>query len=288
MAQRYKLFARVLLVAGAVMLSRSRISAEEFDWRESLARHIKEAKESCGKLFPCKLVTLRLWLDETLYQNVLQDCNAEIASITKQRDGTSLIVFGNLTKIPEGDFSYAGARVRKPFRPAILPASGLVSLSWKEINRPVPLAVGMKVGLGLGKDNTVRVFSYNASDLAAARQCKDGQWEELIQVAKCNDNRCRLLLIHADHTDVNKMGVWIEWNETYGLCKGYWSECGDEPAEGEPLPSGARGLPAANIPGYSVKPGRDGWISGENFLPNNSPMAKEGLIPVEQYLMDNC
>lgn len=276
---------RVLLISGTLPFLQPQASAD--DWKEELRHELKvlETEHLPKKMLSGRRILAYMHCMAFMNANVACQGVAEILSITKQSDGTTRVVFGKFGH----DFKDPNARGRSSSEEKH-PINDTALLVWRDPDRPVPLVTGMTVYLSLGADNVVHRFYYGPRGVVAVRQRPDSTWEELIRLQNSNDRQQRFLLIRANRTDLDPEAPAIEWNDRFGLCKGYWESCGAGPDnDAEALSSHSwRGLPAANVPGMRVKPGRDGWIPAKDIpLGVNEPV-RQSLIPNEQFFQDGC
>lgn len=271
------------------------------DWRSELKQELKAARESAREFDPKNIqgaeVHARLRYDRALYAKVKQRCEGKVVAINNASDGTAAVTFGTLREQKYELFGgppYPQDGTAADDEPLI---SGTATLFWKSRDRPLPLAIGMSVYLGIDSEKTVRAFSYHISRTIAVRKRADGYWEELVQVAKDNDSKQPLLVLFANRTDLDGTptdcqgcggfpDLSVEWNEPLGLCKGYWGDCGGGELEPEGISSklGTRGWAPANLPKTRILPGRNGWTQFDHEMSGKG----NELVPAAQYLQDSC
>lgn len=276
----------ILVVAG--ILTSVPIPALAYDWKDSLQERFKSLKESHlpAKEEVAHRIMIRLESDHSIYSNVTCKRDAEVFSITKQSDSTTKIIFGNFRKnlvYPDTtDDRYLYAKPAKP-------ATETATLIWRDASRPVPLDVGMVVNIGMDQRGDVHMFFYTPLGVEAVRQRPDGTWEELVRPKEEHDRQKRLLLVHANRTNLLAQATQIEWNDTFGLIKGTWGGCGGDEEDAEALSTRSRsGLPVANVLGLRVKPGRDGWIPAKQLPGPAEQAARKAMIPCDQFFPDDC
>jgi len=258
------------------------------DWRADLKKSLRGLD---SRAVQAMQINVRLRSDPSLYSNIKRRCEGRVAAVDNRLDGTATVIFDHLA---EAKYSFYGASKIPSI--GITPkgersASITATLIWRDLSRPVPLSKGMSLLLGLDDENVVRAFSYTASKLVAVRQRPDSQWEELIQVSKDNHSRQPLIKIFASHTDLHageSLPIMIECNETLGLCKGYWSDCGGDESEHEGPSARRDGWEPANSIGTRIQPGRDGWTLFSDLPPVTNDGRRYNIVPPKQYLWDSC
>jgi hypothetical protein len=140
-----------------------------------------------------------------------------------------------------------------------------LSLPWTVSNEPVPVCVGLEVGLRVSRSGEVLVVNYCPDTVLAGRRGPDGRWEFIVKASTIAGKHFFLRLAPRAFDGVCEE---VRWTKKYGLIMATFSdgEYGDDSiAEVESATLQKLGWPIANQADQRILPGHDGWLRLPKF-----------------------